>query len=504
MRGHLGAIEIGLVVDLRDKVEVLRRHRLQAAGAQDARIGDEHVQGAEVQDGLLHQVLQAVHVGHVGLDEDGPVVPGDFVEGSGRRGARGLVEVGHDDVRALGQEFPGDALAEALGRARDDDGLAFHPAGGSAGRHLAAVVLHFPVVDEIDPGGLHRMFPAEGSGIERHLHRVQEHLGDNAGVLGVVAHGHEADSFDQQHLRGMSPAGDVSLDLLLGLPDRILGFQDDILALAIDDDVRGKGMEDGRRILQETVHEGVPGDLQGLETATAAGQDLADGRQDLGHFGGHLLAHPVRSGLYTGFQAVHDAGIDPVDLLGRVGTHENAMVLQEDDLRLAAAGGLPGLDAVIDLLEKGIAGVRVLDIEGVREEFGAGFRRLHGTHQAIHQRRVQVHHIREAHAVVQGGLHGGTAAFGQAGGGQVFLDLGLALGDVSAVRLLPHRIQLAAVQDGKTVLADGGEGMAAGLHPEMVFILVGGISTASDDVASVASVLPGDGDEILNRSHRSM
>ena len=504
VRGDLGAIEIGLVVDLGDELEVLRSHRFQASGAEDARVGDEHVQGAEIQDGLLHEVLQAVHVGDVGLDEDGAVVPGDLIERSGGRGAHGLIEVGHHDVRALAHELAGDALAEALGRARDDDRLAFHPAGGMASCHLPAVVLHLPVVDEIDPGGFHRVFAAEETGVVSDLHRIEEDLGDDVGVLGVVAHGHEADTLDQQYLRGVSPTRDIGLDLLLGLLHEVVGIKDDVFALAIDDDVRGERQADGLRIGQEAVHERVPHDLQRLDAAAAAGQDLADGRDDVRHFVGNLLPESFRNRLHVRFQAGHNIGIDPVDFFGRIGGDEHAVVLQEDDLRLAAGRRLAGQDAVVHLLEKGVARVRVFDVEGLREEFGAGFRRFHGAHQAVHQRRVQVHHVGEAHAVVQGRFHRRAAALRQARGGQVFLDLGLARGDVGAVRLLPHRIQLATVQDGEPVLADGGEGVAAGLHPQLLRILVGGIPPAGDDIAGVAPVLPGNGDEILDRGHRSM
>ena len=348
------------------------------------------------------------------------------------------------------------------------------------------------------------MLTAEGSGIESHLHRVQEHLGDDTGVLGVVTHGYEADSLDQQDLRSMSVAGHIGLDFLFGLLHKILGIQDDVLALAINDDVRGEGQEDGLRILQEAVHEGVPGDLQGLESAAAPGQNLTDGRKDLGHFDGHFFTHAVRNRFHAGFQPVHDAAVDPVDFLRRVGAHEDTVVLQEDDLRFTAPGGLPGLNAVIHLLEEGIARIRIFDVKRVREKLGAGLRRLHGAHQAIHQRRVQMHHIGEAHTIMQGGFHGRTTSLGQAGGGQVFLDLSLPRCDVGAVRLLAHRIQLATVQDGETVLIDGGEGMSTGLHPQFLRILVGCVPATGDDVAGVGTIFPGNGNEILNHGHRSI
>ena len=498
MGGHLGAVEVGLIVDLRDEFEVLRRHGLQTAGAEDTRVGDEYVQGAEAQDGLLHEVLETVHVRHVGLDEDGAVVPGALVQGGGGGRTGHLIQVRHDDVGSLGHQFAGDALAEALGSARHDDGPTLDPAGRGAGSHLAAVVLHFPVVDEVDPGGLHPMGAAETARVERNLHRIQEDLGDDAGILGAVTHGNQADPLDQQDLGSMAPPSDVGLDLLFGLLHEVVGIQDDILAFAIDDDVRGERQEHRLRILQITVHQRVPGDLQGLEATSTAGKDLPDGRDDFRDRGGDLFTHAVRKRFHALRQPRHHVGIDPVDLLRRVGRDEDAVVLQEDDLGLLAPDGLEGLDPFVHLLEEGITGVGIFDVEGVREETGAGLGRSGGAHQPVHQRRMQVHDIGKAHAVVQGRFHGRTAVLRDAGHRQVVLHLGFPLGDIGTVLLLPHRVEFRPVQDGKSILADGGQGVAAGLHPQPVGGLVGGIPAPGDDKAGVGAVLAGDVNQFLN------
>ena len=61
------------------------------------------------------------------------------------------------------------------------------------------------------------MFSAEGAGVESHFHGIQEDFCDDAGVLGVVSYGHQADAFDEQHLGGVALARDEVFDLRLGL-----------------------------------------------------------------------------------------------------------------------------------------------------------------------------------------------------------------------------------------------------------------------------------------------
>ena len=173
------------------------------------------------------------------------------------------------------------------------------------------------------------------------------------------------------------------------------------------------------------------------------------------------------------------------------------MVLQEDDLRLAALRGLPGLQTVVHLLEKGVAGIRIFNVQGLREQFVADVGGVHGAHEAVHQGGMQMHHIGKVHAVVEARFHRRPAVFGEAGIGQVFLHLRFARGGVGAVGLLPHRRQLAAVQHGEAVLINGGQSMAAGLHPQMLCILEGGISATRNHIAGIGPVLAGNGNQLV-------
>ena len=105
------------------------------------------------------------------------------------------------------------------------------------------------------------------------------------------------------------------------------------------------------------------------------------------------------------------------------------------------------------------------------------------------------------HAVVQGSFDRRAAVLGQARGGEVVLDLLLALGGIVAVFLGSHRVQQGAVQHGEAVLGNGGEGVAAGLYPEAVRRLEGRVAAAGDDETCVSAVFAGNGDKFLYFFH---
>ncbi len=247
MRGGLGAEEVGLVVDLGDELEVLRGHHVQSSGTDHSGVADERIQRTEVQDGLLHQVMEAGHVGDISLYEYGLVGSGFLIEtGRGLLSGR-LVEVGDHDVGALCHQLTGDALSESLGGSGHDDCAAFHTSFGRAGGYLAAVVLHFPVVDEVDPFLLHRVLSAKTLGIERDLHRIGEHIGDDLGVLGVVSHGHKTDTLDQQNLRRVASLAGKSLNSLFRLLQNLLvrhSVNEYVCTLAVHNDVRSERLGD--------------------------------------------------------------------------------------------------------------------------------------------------------------------------------------------------------------------------------------------------------------------
>ena len=379
MAGHLGAEEICLIIDVCYELEILGGHRLEVSGAHDTGVADEGVKCSEIDDGLFNEVMKAVHIGNVGLHEYRLVRFGDLIEGGGCLLAGHLVEVGDHDVRSLLDQFTGNTLAEALGGSCDDDGFALDPALGSRGGHFAAVVLDLPVVYEGNLTCGHGVLPAEEGSVPCDLHGVREHFGDGLGLLGVGSCGDKSYSFDEQHFRGVASLLNISLDLLLGLLHEILGtlmVDVDEFALAVDDAVGSERLHHRCGFVlsaDEPADEGVIGDFQGLKSPASTAENRP--------YGGDGLADTVANsslalgnGLDQLLEGGHDSRVCRLDLIGGLATHEYAVILEEYHLRLDTTLLTILFDLVIDLLEKGVTGIGVRDVQSVREELSA-FRR---------------------------------------------------------------------------------------------------------------------------------
>ena len=144
------------------------------------------------------------------------------------------------------------------------------------------------------------------------------------------------------------------------------------------------------------------------------------------------------------------------------------MVLEEYDLGVASMAFPIFLYLVVHLLEKGVSGVGVRNIKGVREKLRTGLGGVFRAHEAIHEGRMEMDHKSGLQTVVHRGLDRGTPVFCQTSGREVVLDLLLSQSGVITIFLLSHRVQQGSVEHGETILRDGGEGMAACLDPQPV------------------------------------
>lgn len=433
-------------------------------------------------------------VGYVRLDEDGAVAPGHAVESLGRRRSDRLVQVCHDDIGSLLDQAAGDALAEALSGSGHDDRLVLDASRCAARADLAAIIFHFPVVDEVDLALGHRVLASERLGDRGDLHHVLVHVQNNVAACGVVADRHQADTLDEQHLRRIAVRCDVLLDLRLGLLEQRLligGGEIDVFRLAVDDRVGREGRRNfrifafGRSI---TLDQRVVADAERLDSLLA--EHHADSREHFLHAVAYrLVAFGQR---YAGrlLDRREHAVVNGLDLGRRVGADEDAVILQQQNGGFLAEFGLVGFDPVVHFLEQHVSRIGIRDIYGLVAEqagrFGLG---VLSAHQAVDHRRMQMDDERGAQCVVHRGLDRRAAVLRDACGRQVVLDFLLARGRIRRVGFFRDDVQFLAVQHGEAVFGDRRQRASAGLDPQLVGILVRGVAASRDHVAAVAAVL---------------
>ena len=116
--GLPGAGEGAAQVDVDHGVEVLVRHLQQALVPQDAGVGDQDVQPAELGDGCLHELLGDVGAAHRG--DDGGCAAAVGLNRPDSVGGDLGVHIVDDDGGALAGQFPGVGQAEAPSASGDD------------------------------------------------------------------------------------------------------------------------------------------------------------------------------------------------------------------------------------------------------------------------------------------------------------------------------------------------------------------------------------------------
>ena len=338
------------------------------------------------------------------------------------------------------------------------------------------------------------MLAAERLGQVGDLHHVLVNLGDDVTACGVVAYGHQPDSFDQNHFRGVTVFCLIGFDLLSGRFENSLGafaVDIDVVRFAIDDDVGREGFRNLCEAffrLDEIGDQLVINDLERFESLFTACHH-ADGRDDLLRAGANIgLAH--RCGLgQRFFDLAEHFVVNSLYLLGRFGPDEDTVVLEQDDRRFVAVrlGIFP--DAAFHLFEKDVARIDIGNIERfVAEEFLGHLFHILRTHQPVDERRVQVDDETCAQRIVQRRFDARAAILRDAGGGQVVFDLFFARGRIRGILLLRNDVQFVAVEYRKPLFGDRRERVPASFHPQLVSIFVRGIASAGDHIAAVGAV----------------
>ena len=489
----LGAEEVAGVVDAGDEFPVLERHLLHRTGLEHPRIGHKDIQPAEFADHLCGHGGDGFLIGDVHGDGDGAVGPESGIEFIGSGLSPLHIEVGDDDVGAIGGEFLGDAEAKALGGAGDHaDAIRETGVTRTGGGDLAAVGFHFPVLDEAP------FLVGEETGATEGLGQLQHEagiLGGGGGGTGVLQRGTSA-------VDGLAGRGQH-----LGLVAARLGEGGDALGGEVARIGEGLGVDDV--VGREGAGRNGEGILHGDDgTLTVFGKQTAQGR-GLGHdcLGIRRDLKQVGDDVGLGIDRLkrgRHATIDLLDLFERIGPHENAMVAEEEDLRLRTTLGLGCVEALLDHGRERIARVGILDPEGIREELGHSLGPIAGAGHAVDKGRVEMDHVGVLDHVVHRGLDGGAArASGLDGGGHQRLYLGLALPGALGHGFGEHALQRRAPDLDKLVLLNRGQRGAAGFDIEEFIVLEGGVATAQEHVAAFGSVFTRRGGEIGYFQHGS-
>ncbi len=124
-----------------------------------------------------------------------------------------------------------------------------------------------------------------------------------------------------------------------------------------------------------------------------------------------------------------------------------------------------------------------------------------GTHQPVDGRGMQMHHKSIVDGIVHGSFYRRAPVFGNTGGFEVAFDLGLAQVGIVAVGLFGEEPQFFAIEYGKTIPIDGGQGKAGGFHPNLPVVFIRGVASACNNKTLVFTVKPGYLDELFDLSH---
>ena len=183
-----------------------------------------------------------------------------------------------------------------------------------------------------------------------------------------------------------------------------------------------------------------------------------------------------------------------VDLRRGIPGHEDAVVLQQQDLRQAACASLVAGHGLPAEAGQHIARPAEGDPQDrVPKQAAAGRLPFPAAGQAVDQGRMYVEHQPLGKQVVQGGLHAGPAGLpGQGPGGHHRLQEGSLPGRVLRRIALCHGcVQLMPVDGHKARFIHGSQLHAGALDVHPVGVLGRGVAAAGQHRLRVASIAPG-------------
>ena len=183
-RSILGAQEVAGIVDSSNQLEYGLCHLFQTACTGNTGIADKHVHTAKEFHDLVHHSSNGFLVGNV--DTDRQCHGRQFCGGSG---SAVIIHIRNNDVRTLSSHVLRNALAEALCATGNNRHLVGQTLAGTACQaDLGAILLYFPVYNEVNEEVGHDAYAAKGLCIAGHLDCIQHHITGNHCLLHRCAH----------------------------------------------------------------------------------------------------------------------------------------------------------------------------------------------------------------------------------------------------------------------------------------------------------------------------
>ena len=145
--------------------------------------------------------------------------------------------------------------------------------------------------------------------------------------------------------------------------------------------------------------------LQDLCLSTAAGNH-SERWDNLAHATTYFALARRKRSLYLALDCSKDIVIDSLNLLHRVGTDKDAVILQQDNFRLTTVLGNIVANLLLDTLVEQIPRIRVRNIESfiAKQTLALGLN-IDTRHQAVNHCWVQMHHKWGANSVMERTLY---------------------------------------------------------------------------------------------------
>ena len=176
--------------------------------------------------------------------------------------------------------------------------------------------------------------------------------------------------------------------------------------------------------------------------------------------------------LNSTLQGIHHALSQSINGIGGIGSKEDAVVLQEQNLYVLAIGCLIGLHSVLALHSQDIARLAGIHPNCIGQQLLHSLFALLRAGQAVYNGGMYMEHILLGEQVVKQGFHRGTTVLAaDTGIHHIGKNLSLSLLLVLRVLCRPHSIQQRALQNYKILRLNGSQRGTGAFDPQAILTL---------------------------------